>query len=80
MPSTRISMPTREVLRKLAEESGESMQAIVEKAVELYRHQHFLEECNRAFEALQTNPELWKVEQDERDTWNIALSDDLEKA
>ncbi len=80
MPSTRISMPTREVLRRLAEESGESMHAVLEKALELYRRQHFLEESNRAFEALQANPELWKVEQGERDAWNITLSDDLDKA
>lgn len=73
-------MPTREVLRRLAEESGESMQSILEKALELYRHQRFLEECNRAFEALQANPELWKVEQGERDAWDITLSDDLKKA
>jgi hypothetical protein len=37
MPSTRISASTWEVLRKLAAESGETMQAILEKAVELYR-------------------------------------------
>jgi hypothetical protein len=79
MPSTRISLPTREVLRRLAEESGESMQTILEKALELYRRQHFLEESNRAFQALQAHPELWKTEQDERDAWNTTLSDDLEK-
>lgn len=80
MPSTRISMPTREVLRRLAEESGESMQAVIEKALELYRRHLFLEESNRAFEALQANPELWKAEQGERDAWKITLSDDLDKA
>ena len=80
MPSTRISEPTREVLRKLAEESGESMQAILDKAIELYRRQRFLEESNRAFEALRANPEMWKTEQAEREVWDITLADDLEKA
>lgn len=79
MPSTRISEPTREVLRKLAEESGESMQAVLEKAIELYRRQRFLEESNRAFEALQANPEIWKTEQAEREAWDITLADGLEK-
>lgn len=79
MPSTRISEPTREVLRKLAEESGESMQAILDKAIEVYRRQRFLEESNRAFEALRANPEMWKTEQAEREAWDITLADGLEK-
>lgn len=79
MPSTRISEPTREVLRKLAEESGESMQAILEKAIELYRRQRFLEESNRAFEALRANPAAWKTEQAEREMWDITLADGLEE-
>lgn len=80
MPSTRISLPTREILRRLAGESGESMQTIIEKALELYRRRHFLEASNRAFETLQARPPLWKTEQDERDAWDTTLSDDLEKA
>ncbi|HEY7675970.1 MAG TPA: toxin-antitoxin system protein [Candidatus Methylomirabilis sp.] len=79
MPTTRISGPSREVLRKLAEESGESLQAILDKAIEMYRRQRFLEENNRAFEALRANSKAWKAEQVEREAWDIALGDDLEK-
>ena len=79
MPSTRISEPTREVLRKLAEQSGESMQALLEKAVEMYRRQRFLEESNRAFDALRGNPETWKTEQAGREAWEMTLADGLEQ-
>jgi arsenate reductase-like glutaredoxin family protein len=79
MPTTRISGPSREVLRKLAEESGESLQAILDKAIEVYRRQRFLEENNLAFEALRANPKAWKAEQAQRKVWDIALADDLEK-
>ena len=79
MPTTRISGPSREVLRKLAEESGESLQAILEKAIEIYRRQRFLEENNRAFEGLRANTKAWKTEQAERKAWDIALGDGLEK-
>jgi hypothetical protein len=79
MPTTRISGPSREVLRKLAEESGESLQAILDKAIEMYRRQRFLEENNRAFEALRANSKAWKAEQAEREAWDIALGDDLER-
>ncbi len=79
MPTTRISGPSREVLRKLAEESGESLQAILDKAIEMYRRQRFLEENNRAFEALRADSKAWKAEQAEREAWDTALGNDLEK-
>jgi hypothetical protein len=59
--------------------SGESIQAILDKAVELYRRQHFLEEANRAYGALRRNPKLWKAEQAERSVWSSTLTDDLKE-
>ncbi len=79
MPTTRISHSTHHVLRKLADQSGESMQALLDKAVELYRRQRFLEESNRAFEALRADRSAWMAEQAERDLWDITLADDLNK-
>lgn len=75
MSVTRISEPTREILRRLAEESGESMQAILDKAVEMYRRQRFLEESNRAYAG--ANPDAWRTELAEREAWDAALADDL---
>lgn len=79
MPTTRISAPSHQALRRLAEQSGESMQTLLEKAVELYRRQRFLEESNRAFEALRADASAWKAEQAERELWDIAVADGLEK-
>ena len=79
MPTARISEPTRDVLRSLAAESGESLQAILEKAVELYRRQRFLQESNRAFAALRADQKAWKSEQAERALWDAAVGDGLEK-
>lgn len=79
MPTTRISKSTRETLRQLAEESGKSMQEILEHAVEMYRRQRFLEATNRAFEALRANADAWQAEQAERQAWEITLSDGLEE-
>ena len=79
MPSTRISEPTREVLRKLAEEPGESLQAIFDRAVEMYRRQRFLKESNRAFGALRANAAAWKAERAEREDWDITVADGLNK-
>jgi len=55
------------------------MQAVLDQAVEAYRQQHFLEESNRAFEALRATPTHWKTEQAERQAWDITLSDGLEE-
>jgi len=55
------------------------MQAPLEKAVEAYRRQRFLEESNRAFEALRANPETWKAEQAECEAWDMTLADGLEQ-
>ena len=44
----------------------------------MYRRQRFLEESNRAFEALRADPKKWKSEQAEREAWDITLTDDLE--
>lgn len=79
MPSTRISEPAHEVLRRLADESGEPMQAILDKAVELYRRQRFLDESNRAFAALRADSKAWKGEQAERVAWDITVADGLDK-
>jgi len=79
MPTTRISDSTHQVLRRLAERSGESMQALLDKAVEHYRRQRFLEENNRAFEALRADASAWKGEQAEREQWDITVADGLEK-
>jgi hypothetical protein len=61
----------------MAAESGDSMQDVLEKAVEVYRRQRFLEESNRAFAALRANPKQWRTEQQERDEWSATAADDL---
>ncbi len=80
MPSAtvRISPHSRDVLRGLAERDRESMQAVIEKAVELYRRQRFLEEANRSFAALRGDSTAWKHELAERDSWEQTLQDGLE--
>jgi hypothetical protein len=55
------------------------MQALLDKAVEFYRRQRFLEESNRAFEALRADRSAWMAEEAERDMWDITLADDLNK-
>jgi len=81
MPSTtvRISPLSQRILRDLAARTGEPMQALLEKAIEAYRREHFLEEANEAFAALRRNAKQWQAEREERAAWDVALSDGQEE-
>ena len=77
--TVRVSSRTRNILRDLATRTGESMQALLDRAIEEYRRKRFLEEANAAFSVLRESPEEWKAEIEERKTWDATLADDLGK-
>lgn len=74
----RISSTTHEMLRHLSVEVGESMQTIVEKAVEQYQRRRFLEGLNQDFKALKEDPQAWQEEMEERAAWDKTLLDGVE--
>ena len=76
--TVRVSFATREKLRLLTSKTGESMQAILDKALEDYRRKYFLERANIAFAALRNDSIAWQAEQEERAVWDATLADDLE--
>lgn len=77
MPSTtiRISESSRKMLYELARQDNKPMQAIVEKAIESYRRQRFLEGLSGDFAILRNNPEKWQDEEEDRRVWDITLAD-----
>lgn len=75
--TVRISEETHETLRELARESGESLQAVLAKAVEQYRRQRLLGLTNAAYARLRADPEAWREEQAERAAWEATLADGL---
>jgi predicted transcriptional regulator len=74
----RISNTSHNILKELAARSGESMQAILDQAIEQYRRQVFLEEANQAYAVLRNNSEAWQAELEEREAWDVTLADSLE--
>lgn len=76
--TVRISPETHEKLKQLAEESGEPMPAVLDKAIEAYRRRRFLEEVNRSYAALRRDPKAWAEELAERELWDSTLADGLE--
>ncbi len=73
-----ISRSNYNILKELAAGSGESMQVILDKAIEQYRRQVFLQQANLAYAALRNKPEAWQAELEEREAWDVTLSDGLE--
>jgi predicted transcriptional regulator len=74
--TVRLSEETRAILRELARESDESMQAVLAKAIEAYRRQRVLEATNVAYERLHVNAAAWSEVQEERAAWDATLADD----
>jgi hypothetical protein len=74
----RISAASHELLRQLAEEEGESMHAILDKAIERYRRERFLRSANEDYRALRNDSAAWKQELDRRAGWDPAVADGLD--
>jgi hypothetical protein len=71
--TVRIKPETHAKLRDLATSTGDSLPELLDKAVEDYRRKTFLAECNRAYEALKSDPKAWAEELKERDGWDATL-------
>jgi predicted transcriptional regulator len=76
-PNVRLSPHAHKLLRQLAEEEDDSMQAVLDKAIERYRREKFLRDANADFAALKRNRRAWKEELKERELWEHTLSDGL---
>ena len=76
--TVRISEHSHLRLRELAAQDGEPMQTVLDKALEQYRRQKFLADCDAAYAALQQDPEAWAGYQEELAAWEVTSMDGLE--
>jgi len=75
--TVRISNTSRNILRELAAQKGASMQTLLDKAIEAYRRQLFLEEINQAYAALREDPKAEAQVEKDRAVWDATLKDGL---
>lgn len=73
-----VSETAHKTLLTLVETSGDTMQAILDKAIENYRRYLFLVRANEAFASLRQNEALWQDEVAERHVWDQTLADGVE--
>ncbi len=74
----RVRKRDHEILKELAEVTGESMSDLIGRAVEELRRKHFLYGLADDFAGLRVREQAWAEEGEERKAWDSALGDDLE--
>ena len=76
--TVRVSSKTAKILKDITSETGQSMQKILDYAVEEHRRNLFLKEANEAYSTLKNNPDQWQDELEERKLWSNTLTDGQE--
>jgi hypothetical protein len=77
--NVRISSTSYQILKSLSQNKGQSMQSVIDQAIEDLRRRKMLEATNSAFSALKADKEAWAVEAEERLLWENTLADGVEK-
>ena len=76
MASTvRISETSHRALRDLADREKAPLQTVLERAIENYRRQRFLEAANRQYARLRADGAEWAREIAERELWDRTSDD-----
>ena len=76
--NVRISSQSYKVLKSLTKEKGQSMQSVIDQAIEDLRRRKVLEATNSAFSALKADKAAWSEEPGERELWENTLLDGVE--
>lgn len=77
--TVRISEEIANKLRHLVEETGQSMQTVLDRAVDAYWRDHFFAALDRAYDALWSDAEARDEELAERKLFEGTLSDGLDE-
>jgi hypothetical protein len=77
-PTVRISEASHQVLKELAEETGQTMMDVLDKAFDAYRRKVFFERLNAGYAELRADPEAWAEHLAERKLWDTTLMDGLD--
>jgi predicted transcriptional regulator len=76
--NVRISSTSYQILKSLAKGKGQSMQSVIDQAIEELRRRRMLDATNSAFSALKADKGAWQEESEERRLWENTLADGVE--
>ena len=77
--NVRISENSYQILKTLSQGKGQSMQSVIDQAIEDMRRRKMLEATNLAFTELKADKTAWREEIAEREIWTNTLSDGVEE-
>jgi hypothetical protein len=77
-PTVLISEASHQVLQELAEQTGQTITEVLDKALDAYRRQVFLEAVNAGYAALRAAPQAWAEHLAERMLWDATLMDGMD--
>lgn len=75
--TVRASEHSHKVLRQLSQQEGISLIEALDKITTEWERIQFFHSVNTSFAALQSDPDGWAEEQEERRLWDRTLNDDL---
>ncbi len=74
----RINTDTYLKLQQIAEETNESKQDIIARAIDKFARELFLKKANEAYSLLRQSPKEWKELIEEEKEWDVTLADGLD--
>ena len=77
-PTVRISEASHRLLKELAEQTGQTMMEVLDKALDAYRRKLFFERLNAGYAELRADPEAWAEHLAERKLWDATLMDGMD--
>ena len=78
VPTVPISEASYQLLKELAEQTGQTMSEVLDKALDAYRRKLFFEQLNAGYAELRADPEAWAEHLAERMLWDATLMDGLD--
>jgi hypothetical protein len=77
-PTVQISETSHQILKAVAEQTGQTMMAVLDSALDAYRRKLFFDQMNAGYAELQADPEAWAEHLAERKRWDATLMDGLD--
>lgn len=75
MPQARLTEETYSLVIRIADETGQTQQEVIERAVRLYERERFFSEFESDFARLHADKDAWAEVEAERADWNGTLPD-----
>lgn len=76
-PTVHLSEASQQILKELAEQTGQTTTEVLERALDAYRRKLFFDRLNAGYAELRADPEAWAEHLAERKQWDATLMDGL---